>query len=96
MLIEKNIKPLWGDNGWHQTRVSKFWTNEVNDILDVNMEGIKRVFTLFWDLKAVVKKKWMDLREADYFMTQAMPDLKLTINTARRCFFYSKMSCIDE
>lgn len=95
-LIEKNIKPSWGDSLWHQTRVTKFWTCEINDLLEANIEGIKRVFTLFWDLKAVNKKKWMEIREADYFLTQSMPDLKLTVNTARRCYFYSKMSCIDE
>ena len=96
MLIDENIKKLWGDSGWHETRVKKFWTNEINDILEVNLEGIMKIFQMFWDLKSVVKKKWMDLKETDYLFTQAMPDFKLTINTARRCFFYSKMSCIDE
>lgn len=51
---------------------------------------------MFYDLKAVVKKKWMDLKEADYFFTQSMPDLKITINTCRKCFFFAKMTCVDE
>jgi hypothetical protein len=44
MLIEEKVKPLWGDSGWHETRVKKFWTNEINDILEVNLEGIMKIF----------------------------------------------------
>jgi hypothetical protein len=60
--------------------------------LEVNLEGLKKVFTLWWDLKGVVKKKWIEMKEADYFMTQSMPDLKLTTVLARECYFKSKMT----
>jgi len=63
------MRPNWGDSQWHPTRQTKFWTVEINDILEVNLEPLKKVFTLWWDLKGVVKKKWMEMREADYFMT---------------------------
>lgn len=68
-LVEEDLKTNCIDSEWHKTRVNQFWTIEVNDVLEFNLEGLQKVFAIFYDLKAVVKKKWMDLKEADYFFT---------------------------
>ena len=47
-----------------------FWTVEVNDCLEVNKEGLYKVFASFMDLRAVPKKKYIDQKEAEYFLTQ--------------------------
>ena len=41
----------------------------MNDLLEVNLEGLKKIFASHFDLKAVVKKRWMDLKDAEYLMT---------------------------
>jgi hypothetical protein len=68
----------------------------VNDLLEVNLDGLKKIFVSHFDLKAVVKKKWMDLKDAEYLMTQGMPELRVNVKTARKCYFFAKMTCTDE
>ena len=63
-----------------------FWTVEVNDLLGFNLDGLKKVFASFYDLQSVNKKRWMDMKEAEYFMTQLMPELKVNVKIARKCF----------
>jgi len=41
----------------------KIWSVDINDLLDVNLEGLKKVFALYLDRNS--KKNYMNLREAD-------------------------------
>lgn len=73
-----------------------FWTVEVNDLLGFNLDGLKKVFASYLTQKSHERKRWMDFKEADYLMTQLMPDLKVNVKVARRCFVLSKMTIEDE
>ena len=96
MLVCEHIAKEWTTCRWHDLRVSRIWTVEVNDLLDANLEGLKKVYSMFRDLKAVNKKRWMDLKDADQFMQQMMPELKVNTKISRKCYFLSKMTCSDE
>lgn len=69
MLVDK-IQSQWVEPDPHVERVKMFWTVDVNDCLDVNKEGLFKVFASFMDLKQIPKKKHMDLKEAADFFTQ--------------------------
>ena len=49
---------------------------------------------MYYDKK--IKKRWMDIREADILMTQQLENIKVSVSTARKCFFMAKMSVQDE
>lgn len=95
-LVCEHIAQEWKSNSWHDLRLKRIWTTEVNDLLDTNLDGLKKVFRSCFDLSAVRKKRWMDLKEADYFMQQSMPELRVNVKIARKCYFLSKMTCSDE
>ncbi len=59
MLVDK-IHSKWGEDDPHVERLKTFWTVDVNDCLDVNKEGLYKVFASYMDLRAIPKKKYMD------------------------------------
>ena len=59
----------WGDSNPYAERRKIFWTVEVNDNLYANLDGLMKIFSSFLDLKAVHKKKWMELKDAEYLLT---------------------------
>lgn len=52
-------------NDPHSTRKKLFWTTEVNDLLGINLDGLQKVYSGFYNLREVVKKRWMDIKEAE-------------------------------
>jgi hypothetical protein len=60
-LVKLNYK--WSDP--HETRKKVFWTTEVNDLLGYNLDGLQKVYSNFYNLREVVKKRWMDIKEAE-------------------------------
>jgi len=93
-LVEGLIKPNWPADRWQKLRDKKFWNNEVNDILQVNLEGLKMLHRKFWDLKALPKKKFMLLKECESLLVETK--LKINLKTIRRSFMMAKMTCSDE
>lgn len=51
-LIE-HVRVHWGDSQPQTTRKKVFWTVDVNDLLGVNLDNLKKVFATCYDLKAV-------------------------------------------
>lgn len=58
-LIVSDILPKWGDTATHKARLKHIWTVEVNDLLHVNLAGLRTVYQSFWDKKLVPPKKEM-------------------------------------
>lgn len=95
MLVDK-IRSKWGDDDPHVERLKSFWTVDVNDCLEVNKDGLYSIYKSFMDLRAVPKKKYMDLKEAEGLLTSYMPNLKVNVKVARRSFVMAKMTIDDE
>lgn len=94
-MIEANIKQNWIEVNYHESRVKYIWTNEVNDLLEVNLEGLKRIAGQYWNIKGAFKKKWLEPKETESLITK-IRDLVINVKTIRKCYYISKMTCIDE
>jgi hypothetical protein len=92
----KDVMPKWGDSANHKQRLKHIWTVEVNDLLNVNLAGLKTIYQSFWDKKLVPPKKDMSQLEAENFFTSRLPDLRVNVKVARKSYFCSKMSVLDE
>ena len=47
MLIEKNLKPYTGYKEWQGFRDDELWTLDVNDLMQANLEKLRKVYGHF-------------------------------------------------
>jgi len=43
MLIDKNLKPYSQHEEWQKWRSEKFWTIDIHDVLDANLDNLKKI-----------------------------------------------------
>jgi len=58
MLIERNLKPYTGYKEWQGFREKELWTLDVNDLLQANLEKLKKVYGYF--TSATVRRMSLD------------------------------------
>ena len=90
MMIEEHIKPNFSPE-WQQFRDRELWTVEVNDVLSINLEGVKRVQSSFF----TATQKFMSSKDAINMMTRDT-SLMMSAVQAKQCLSYCKMTVRDE
>jgi len=90
-LLEEHIFPHANPEPWQEFRDELLWTIDVNDVLEVNLEGLKKVYTNYHE----PRKKYMTMNDA---MSLMMKDTNLGLieKDAIYCFGMCKMSVIYE
>lgn len=54
-LLFEFIFPLSKPDSWQEFRDEELWNLEVNDTLDANLEGLKKIYAHYWE----PRKKYM-------------------------------------
>lgn len=54
-LLNEHIYPYAKPDPWQEFRDQDLWCMEVNDILEANLEGIRKVYQFYWE----PRKKYM-------------------------------------
>lgn len=90
-LLEEHIFPNANPDPWQEFRDELLWTIDVNDVLEVNLEGLKKVYNHYHE----PRKKFMTMNDA---MALMMKDTTLGMieKDAMYCFGMCKMSVIYE
>ena len=94
-LLATNVSPLCREevHAWQGFREDKLYTLEVNDVLQTNKEGIRKVYDYY--VSQVGTQKLMTLENVkDLFMGRC--DIELKIEDVMYNFAMSKMTCADE
>jgi hypothetical protein len=47
MVIEKNLMPITVAHEWHGWREKELWTVECNDVIQANLDGLKKVYNYY-------------------------------------------------
>ena len=90
MLITEKIIPNYTVDPWQGFRNKELWTIEVNDLLEANLESLKKVFGTY---KTSIKKHMEEsdcLQMCQMFMPEIMP------KEVQYCFAMSKMAVTSE
>lgn len=90
-LLEEHVLPLANPEPWQEFRDELLWTVEVNDVLEANLEGMKKVYNSYHE----PRKKFMTMGDALGLMMRDT-QLALTEKDAIYCFGMCKMSVIFE
>ena len=90
-LCEEHIFPLANPEPWQEFRDELLWTIDVNDVLEVNLEGIKKLYNHFHE----PRKKFMTMGDALNLMMRDS-QLGLIEKDAIYCYGMCKMSVIYE
>jgi len=90
-LLEEHVLPLANPEPWQEFRDELLWTIEVNDVLEANLDGLKKVYTNYHE----PRKKFMTMGDALGLMMKDT-QLALTEKDAIYCFGMCKMSVIIE
>ena len=90
-LLDEFIFPLANPEPWQEFRDELLWTLDVNDVLEANLEGLKKVYTHYHE----PRKKFMTMGDAMGLMMRDT-NLGLIDKDAVYCFGMSKMSVILE
>lgn len=90
-LLEEHIFPYANPDPWQEFRDELLWTIDVNDVLEVNLEGLKKVYTNYHE----PRKKFMTMADA---LSLMMKDTTLGLieKDAIYCYGMCKMSVILE
>jgi hypothetical protein len=90
-LLEEHIFPFANPDPWQEFRDDLLWTIDVNDVLEANLEGIKKIYTHYHE----PRKKYMTMVDA---MNLLMKDTSLALieKDASYCFGMCKMSVVLE
>lgn len=60
MFVEENLMVFFNISRWQEWRERELWTLDVNDILNANLEALKKIYNSFF----TSKKSYMDLADA--------------------------------
>ena len=72
-------------------REEKLWTLDVDDVLKVNIEGLRQIQEYYW----TIKQRYMSKRNAIDLVTKDSA-VQVTDKDAMYCYGMSKMTLIDE
>ena len=90
-LLEEHIFPYANPEPWQEFRDELLWTIDVNDVLEVNLDGLRKVYSFFHE----PRKKYMTMQDALNLMIKDT-NLALAEKTAIFCYGMCKMSVILE
>ncbi|CDW72588.1 UNKNOWN [Stylonychia lemnae] len=90
-LLNEHIFPLAEPDSWQEFRDEQLWVMEVNDILEANLEGLKKVYSYYWE----PRKKFMTYQDTINLMLRDS-QLNLIEKDAVYCYGMCKMSVITE
>ena len=66
MLLEDHIFPNIDLTSWHDWRKKELWTLEINDLLEANKQGLRKLYKSYY----TSKKKYMTFQDAKLFATK--------------------------
>jgi len=90
-LMEEHVIPLAHPESWQEWRDEFLWTIEVNDVLEVNLEGCKKMYNFYKE----PRKNHMTMQDGLNFMMKDT-GLQMIEKDAIFCFGMCKMSVIIE
>ena len=90
-ILKENVFAHYKIHSWQEFRDKELWTADVNDVLEANLEGLKKVYAYFFD----PRKKWMTMNDALDLMIRLTP-LTLTEKDAIFCYGMCKMTTVNE
>lgn len=91
MLLKENIFKYANPEPWQEFRDEELWTLDVNDIFEANIEGLKKVYSVYWE----PRKKYMTYQDAQNLFMKDTP-LNLIEKEAIFCYGLSKMTVVTE
>ena len=59
-LLKEHIIPYAKPERWQAFRDEELWTLDVNDVFEANLEGLKKVYSFYWE----PRKKYMTVADA--------------------------------
>eukprot|EP00347_Sterkiella_histriomuscorum_P002614 403367462 len=90
-LLNEHIFPYSKPDPWQEFRDEELWTMDVNDVMEANLEGIKKVYSFYWE----PRKKFMTQADTMNLMLRDSA-LGLIDKEANYCYGMCKMSVILE
>ena len=91
ILLNEHIIPFMKVEPWQEFRDADLWTLEVNDILDSNLENLKRIYKKHFQ----PKKHYMSVTDAVNLVMRHAP-LGIAEKEALFCIGMSKMTVVEE
>eukprot|EP00347_Sterkiella_histriomuscorum_P014450 403360819 len=90
-LLYEHILPFAVVYPWQEFRDNQIWKIEVNDTLEANLEGLKKVYAKYFD----PRKKYMTMQDALSLMMKDT-NIGLIEKDAIFCYGMCKMTCVNE
>jgi len=90
-LLDEHILPNANPSPWQEFRDEQLWTMEVNDTLEANLDGLKKVYGYYFE----PRKKYMTMTDAMNLMMRETA-LNLIEKDATFCYGMCKMTCVKE
>ncbi|CDW89852.1 UNKNOWN [Stylonychia lemnae] len=90
-ILEEHILPNAFVHPWQEFRDKQIWTIEVSDTLEVNLDGLKKVYAKYFD----PRKKYMSMQDGLNLMMRDTA-VGLIEKDAIFCYGMCKMTCINE
>ena len=90
LIVEKLI-PNAAPEPWQSFRDTELWTIDVNDILEANLENLKKIFAVFFS----AVKKFVTFEDVLNLFMRMCP-LDLNEKDLQFCFSMSKMAVTSE
>jgi hypothetical protein len=84
-LIENFIKPNFNLLPWQEFRTNELWTLEVNDVMETNMVGLKKLFAFYMQGP---NKKYFSVEDAMRMFLKDQSELPLTNVQAKYAIAY--------
>lgn len=91
LLITNNLQKFDLSQPWDVWRQKVLYTCEVNDLMDPNIPGLKKVYEKYLE----ARKKYMDVKDA-YSLFREETGLIAQEQDVLYCFGMAKMTCIAE
>lgn len=90
-LLKENVFPNYKIHPWQEFRDNELWTVDVNDVFEANLDGLRKVYSHFFD----PIKKYMTMQDALDLMIRLTP-MAMTEKDAYFCYGMSKMTTVNE
>lgn len=90
-LLKENVFQNYKIHPWQEFRDKELWTVDVNDVLEANLDGLRKVYSSFFD----PRKKYMTMQDSLDLMIRNTP-LAMTEKDAIFCYGMCKMTTVNE
>ena len=86
-LIEEYVLVNYKPEPWHSWRKKYLWRTEENNILEANLENLRKIYASFH----TPVKRWCEFSDIAQIFTQRIPDFGMMEESVRFCFGMCKM-----